>query len=284
MKKKHEIRQEKEAKERGLNLLDHETKGLAKLYRFIECGHERYLQPGHVRNNNIRCRVCEINQYEKECLENGIEIIGHFVTENPNEKLIKFINCGHTRVANLQAAKKGEVKCALCQEYTYNQNALDAGCIFVDRLEDRRYGLYCLPCGHLNEIQHGNIKRKNFRCFHCSYSYMHRPSFVYCLKLSTKDENFIKIGFSQDIEKRKEQIQTEHVVISTIFYKEFENPKSSRDFERKLHSYLQKFKVSESFMQQFLKSGWTECFEYDSIHLLTNILKDDHEVVYVSDI
>lgn len=257
-----EYKHESEANISGLILLSHNKIGPTKLYKFISCGHEKRLQPGHVRDGNIKCRVCEEANYSEECKKHGIIIVKHNVDSNPNHKLIKFEACGHERIANLSSCKRGNVFCKICQIARFKENAEINNCKLVKVSTDYRYGFYELPCSHLSEFQHGNIKRGIFKCPVCNESYTSKESFVYVLKVSGLNLKFIKIGFTANLERRIGQIITNGVEIQIVAYKKFNTGKNAENFESRLHCMFRKHRLEYELSRKVLRSGWTECYEY----------------------
>lgn len=263
-KEQYRLEQELVANEKGLELISHELINNAKLYRFINCGHEKRIQVGHVRTGAFKCRVCQVQSYTKLCEEHGIEIVGEADNGDPNYKKIKFKDCGHERISTLQSAKIGTVLCTICQDIRFKENAINSGCKFISRVEDYRYGIYELPCGHRNTVQHGNIKRAIFRCVECSSSYKTRKSYVYIVKLTNKELNFIKIGFAADPARRLKSMLKEGTSFEILDIMEFDSGIQSNKYESDLHSALQHHRVKSKITKQLLKSGWTECF-YPSV-------------------
>jgi len=259
-REQYRIEQERVAVERGLELISHELVNDAKLYRFVACGHEKRIQVGHVRNGTFKCRVCQVKNYSNLCKEHGIEIIGEADNGDANYKKIKFKDCGHERLATLQSAKIGTVLCTVCQEARFKENAVNSGCKFIGGAEDHRYGVYELPCGHSNVVQHGNIKRSIFRCVECKSSYKTRKSYVYIVKLRSLNFEFIKIGFAAHPARRLKSMLKEGTTFEILDVLEFESGIEANKYETNLHTALQHHRVKSKITKQLLKSGWTECF------------------------
>lgn len=262
-----EEKHEREAQENGLTLISHEKVKVTKLYRFNDCGHEKRLQPGHVRDGVIKCRICEESNYREICRKNGILIIAHNITSNPNDKLIRFEDCGHEKIATLSRCKTGNVMCTICQVKRLDEYAEINGCKFIAFAG--KHGVYQLPCGHSDIYQHGNIKRGSFRCRICKESYTTKESFVYIFQIKTQDTEFIKIGFTGNLERRVRQLIVDGTQVEVLLSRKFETGRLAEAFELTLHRKFADYKLNYDLSKPVLKSGWTECYRQDVLVELT---------------
>lgn len=260
-----DLNHEKEAGIRGLELISHEYSiKTLKLYKFKNCGHTQLIQPGHVRNGNFLCKTCRNIQQTDLLLSNGLQIIDEQPTDNPNYKLFKFLNCGHTKVATLGSAKDNEISCKDCQIVKIRERSSSNDFEFIRRCpDDYRYAFYKLKCGHERRAQIGNANRGICSCNICNASYIDNKSSVYLLKIKIKDYEILKIGFTSNIERRIKEISTDKINITIEAIEYFETGKQAQSFESLLHDMFKDFGLNKDNLRMYLKSGWSECYSVE---------------------
>lgn len=260
-----DLNHEEEAKIKGLELLSHEYSiKTLKLYKFVNCGHSQLIQPGHVRNGNFLCKICRNTKQTELLLSNGIEIIDERPTNNPNYKLFKFLNCGHTKTATLQSAKDNEISCKECQIIRIKELSISNDFEFIKRCpDDYRYAFYRLKCGHERRTQIGNANRGICSCIICNDSYTDKKSSVYLLRIRIEDYEILKIGFTSNIERRIKEISTNKVNVTVEFIEYFQTGKQAHLFESTLHDMFKESRLDGKYLQAYLKSGWSECYNVE---------------------
>lgn len=266
------IKHEKEAESRGLQLISHDSESkILKLYKFINCGHKQLIQPGHVRNNNFICKQCKEIEQTSLLLSNGLQIIEEKPLSDPNYKRFKFLSCGHTKTATLQAAKDNEISCKKCQTAKIKELAGLNDFELIRRCpDDYRYAFYKLKCGHERRTQIGNANRGVCCCNICNASYTDNKSSVYLLKIKIKDYEILKIGFTSKVERRVKDISTDNVNITIEGVKYFETGRQAQSFEYVLHTMFKEFRLDKEEVRPYLRSGWSECY---SLEIYKEVMK-----------
>lgn len=157
----------KEAEDAGLVLVGSGDSYPYNIYRFKECGHEQQIQIPDVRIKNFKCRVCKEIQYEKEAEEADLEIVGE--SEKDGYKFYRFKKCGHVQEVRIDGVRteRSKPKCNQCQIDKYNKEAEEAGLILIEdgKKDYKKYKFK--ECGHIQEIQLGDVRLKNFKCRAC---------------------------------------------------------------------------------------------------------------------
>ena len=271
--KKHE----EEATINGLTIIDHDADYPWKLYKFNNCGHEQKIQPGHIRLGVFRCQICKSKEIENSFHERGIEIIEHI---SGHKKLIKFLKCQHEQIVT----SINNLMCRTCQIERISTFCTKYGSRFIERCEDYRYATYELPCGHIQNVQIGNMNRGNFRCKTCFSSYTEKKSSVYILHVRSDIDNFefLKLGFSLNVERRIKQItRNSRVSVRILKSADFETGKEAEKFETECHSKLKEFNICKTIVKTYLSDGVTECYKMDALVQLLNIFRDSRAAVAV---
>lgn len=146
-----------------------------KLYKFNSCGHEQYLQPTHVRRNNVKCSVCFEEDIRKTAQERGFTVLGEG-TSALFRKVRRDI-CGHiSEVRHAAIKKRSEANedlnftCEQCYEIRLKEEAEAAGMTYLGKAlhkagSFRHYKFN--KCGHVRDIHAPCISIGNFFCSEC---------------------------------------------------------------------------------------------------------------------
>lgn len=261
---------ESEALQNGLLLIDHNVAKVNKLYRFLTCGHEQYIQPGHVRSKSFRCNVCFKNSQITNVALKGLEIVGESINKDNNYKRFRFTSCGHEQDITLANAKNGEFICKTCQEIRFKDSAKLNNIEFISRCDiDYRYAYYKLNCGHEKRIQIGNANRGIAKCTVCNTSYTDIDSKVYLMNIESGNFKFLKVGFTSNIDRRISQISTNGLSIRLEAFLNFKTGKDAESFENNIHTIFKNRKIDATITRNLLRSGWTECYP---VELLPDLL------------
>lgn len=259
-----ELKHEHEARSRNLELLSHENSTkILKLYKFLSCGHLQLMQPGHIRDNNFSCKECKKLDKINSLLVNKLEIIDEKPDDSrPNNKTFKFLDCGHTKITSLTAAKNNEIFCDDCHLEKLKSLANHNNFEFIKRCtEDARYGFYRLECGHERRIQIGNANRGIGSCHICKTSYTKTKSCVYLLKFKIGNCEILKIGFTKSIKRRIKELVSDTDLVTVESTVDFETGKEAEAFELVLHNTFKDYRLDKTFVKRLLKSGWSECYD-----------------------
>lgn len=255
---------ESEAVQNGLLLIDHNVAKVNKLYRFLKCGHEQYIQPGHIRSKSFRCNVCFKGLQINDVALRGLEIVGESINKDNNYKRFRFVSCGHEQDITLANAKNGEFICKTCQEIRFKNSAKLNNIEFIRRCDnDYRYAYYKLNCGHEKRTQIGNANRGVVKCSICNTSYTAAESKVYLMSIKSENFKFLKVGFTSNIDRRISQISTAGLSIRLEAVINFKTGKDAESFENSIHSMFKNHKIDATITRSLLRSGWTECYPFE---------------------
>jgi hypothetical protein len=110
LQEKHEA----EAINVGLTLIGKGSKPKFRKYQFVDCEHEKEIEPGDVRDGTFKCAICFDNKLVQEAGKFGLTLIG--AGRNANYRLYSFDECGHERALYTSAVRKNSFICDTCEE------------------------------------------------------------------------------------------------------------------------------------------------------------------------
>lgn len=145
-----------------------------KKYKFINCGHEEFFQPQHIRRGNFECKTCTEARLIGEAQDAGYTYLGYAEEDHGTEQTYfrKYKNnkCGcvlDIRYAGIR--DKSTQRCTACYENDLKKIALDVGLVYLG-LSDRN-GIYrkfqYQVCGHTQDIAASCISLGTFECKIC---------------------------------------------------------------------------------------------------------------------
>jgi len=169
-------KQQSEAESVNLTLLSKADKTFGKgyanynLYLFNNCGHKQYLQPTHVRRNNIVCHVCKELAIKKEAEETFLIYMGKPDNEDVNFRRYKFKDCGHeSDMRFASVSKRTTNRCQVCYEESLKVIAVEKGLTYIGTSDlngiYRRYKFNA--CLHIKDIAAPCVAIGTFECKDC---------------------------------------------------------------------------------------------------------------------
>jgi len=272
----------KECEGSGLRLVDYKSQPAGYgLYTFEGCGHEQLIQYVHVREGAFRCISCYENERSEIYTRAGVKFVSDLCEDrDKNYKLVEIVACGHTQAIALNALKSSEFSCVTCKNNRWAEEASMHGLEVVGKGRDSRYLTYRLPCGHEQDFQRGNVKRGIFSCDICNGTKhgKDRKSYLYMLLIKRKNFEWIKIGYSLDIDRRVKQYQLiDGCSIRLVECIEFPNRKEVAAVESKIHSSCSTYSHDSGIMEAFMLGGYTECYKIDNYEDVINIFREEVE-------
>jgi len=146
-----------------------------KLYEFNSCGHRQYLQPTHVRRNNVKCSVCFEQSISSSLTALGYTLIGK--GSSAAFRLVKRNICGHvTEMRHTNTSKKEfaaeelNYTCSECYESRLHREAKEKNLTYLGQALSKK-GVFrhykFNSCGHTKDINSGCVARGNFECKQC---------------------------------------------------------------------------------------------------------------------
>lgn len=307
------LKQVEEADFIGLTLIKRSNDPNMNLYKFNNCGHTQFLQPTHVRRNNVKCLTCfmkaeverlfsnghvllhrvkgtirkvmkpcrhvvEVHNislglesrcsqcFEKE-LKEHTEVIGaeYIGVESESYRKIRFKSCRHEKVVHQSQIQKRNPVCRICFDKELSERkqkeAAANGLIALNKV-DSYYWNYQLPCGCVKVLRSDHVRDDSWLCDVHSESHYTKPSFIYLLHIKSENFEWLKLGYSKDIDLRAGNygLPSESIV-KLLSQVHFDKGSTAFQVERDLHKKYKDYRLCKKEMQQWHKSnGHTECY------------------------
>lgn len=253
----------------GLTALERIDYKITKYYR-KECGHTLEMNRTYLSNF---CRVCQEEKYSKEADENGLEIISE-AREGYRYRKYRFKTCGHTQTITRCNVKIGNFKCQQCHDYRLEQEAASVGLTIIGKSTDSKSRLYLAKCGHILDIQVGNVRSNQWICHICKDTYILKPNNLYLLEVESLEDGFkfLKFGFSKNVEKRIASYGSKGCRANILKVLPVPTGEAAHILEYNIHSKFKSHNLEHDKMRDYLiVSGFTECY---GIELKDAILKE----------
>lgn len=176
-------KQKQEAVDINLTLVSKADKDFGKgyqnynLYKFNICGHSQYLQPTHVRRNNVKCKICLEHDYTVRGETGGFTFVS--LADDSNYMLYKREACGHILKLRVQAVGKrtkrnsGETvghSCSVCYEEKLKADAEKINMTYLGAALHNKgvFRHYVFnSCGHKRDINAACVARGAVICQEC---------------------------------------------------------------------------------------------------------------------
>ena len=143
-----------------------------KHYMYLECGHKEYLQPTHVRRDNVKCTVCLENSYIEAAKNVGFTLLGK--TESTYFREYKRDKCGHISTMRTMSINNrignSDIDCEECFDIKLKTIAEARNMTYLGYPEPRCgvFRKYMFnECGHERSINPACIARDVFICQEC---------------------------------------------------------------------------------------------------------------------
>jgi hypothetical protein len=259
----------------------------SRFYKFNDCGHVQKIQLTRVRDLTFICRICLELKHEKEAAlvnlillrnfdSNGIEITYRGYRE------YQFITCGHIKRIKLHDVRRGSAYCNICQQIKIEKEAEKVGLVYLRKAtendmstEHKNYGFFRFKeCGHEQAISKTTVRNNSFRCLTCNLSSKHKPSSIYLIKIVSPQFEWLKLGFSNNIEFRAKKYNLPINSESTLIYEvHFDTGDEALAIERSIHTSLKLFKLCPKLMRNYMQSsGYTECYPLSALNIILDEL------------
>jgi len=251
-----------EAAAERLTLIGPATKPTDRMYRFIDCGHEREISPGAIRLGHVRCKACFDLEVERTATEHGLEVIGP--GRDANYRQYRFTACGHEREIAPGAVRRGNVFCRHCFEATLAEQARAAGVEIVGPAKATGYRRYrFIACGHEQDMQTVHVRLEGFHCQTCNDSAWSGQGNVYIVTLRRGDEVLYKVGLAKSVQGRITRYGLKgDVEIEIARTQLFADYREAHAREQLFHAALRisGYGVPPAEAREYLTSGFTECY------------------------
>jgi hypothetical protein len=173
-------------------------------YRFYElpCGHEQEIVTSCMREGVFICRECIAEKLNQEAAAQGCKLLG--AGKSANYRLYE-LSCGHQQEFQVDAIRRCQFRCSVCQAQKLNQEAEAQGCEIVSAGKKKHRRLYALPCGHRQELATSSMRIGGFRCAVCLAEKLNEEAAAHGCKLlgAGKNANFrlyeLSCGHEQEV-------------------------------------------------------------------------------------
>lgn len=137
-------------------------------YIVNSCGHSNYYQHTHVRRNNVKCRICLEEEYNKLANERNFDVLHKLV--GVSVQMCKCRTCGYESSRSLQALRNTKTSsCKNCYELSLIKIAEGKGLTYLGISElggvFRKFKFN--KCGHIKDINATCVSIDRFECKDC---------------------------------------------------------------------------------------------------------------------
>lgn len=242
--------------------------------RFRACGHEQDIRRDKIINGSFICKQCKMESLVNDANSAGLVLIGKSVRGKDYRKY-RFLSCGHISDFSVANVRAKNVRCGDCILRKREDSAARVGLEIVGKSKlSTDYLLYKLPCGHVQDFSIQNVSNKEFSCFECGEHSWTKPSRFYTMKISSGSFSWLKIGYTNSIDRRLRQYGLpQNSSVEVIYDVSFSSAKLASGVETQVFERLSNFKINPQKMQQYhTRSGYTECYEIEAIPKIQEVL------------
>ena len=154
---------------------------------------------------------------------------------------------------------KNTFRCQKCLNDKIKNEATEANLSLKGPGKDKSYRLYEFhDCGHQQEIQCSDVRRKSFLCSICETSSWTQESYVYLLRIRFNKSQWLKLGYAKNIDSRISRYGLpENAMIEVLKKKKIKTGKDANKLERHIHNKYSNEKINSNHMERYhTKSGW----------------------------
>lgn len=246
-------------------------------YKNIACGCVSDIRYALIRNKTTQnCPLCYENTLIHTADSAGLIYLGHCEKQGIFRKF-QYKQCGHTQEIAAPCISLGTFECKKCLDDKYNSEASQEGLILLRTSHcTKGYREYVLPCGCSRLLRIANVRNGTWSCTEHGETHLTRPSQIYLLKISNKENSWLKLGFSKDIEARVKMYGLPSDTSATLLF--FENIKNGYDAlqkEKQIHVKLKHIRLCPKKMKIYMKNGHTECYPCEYEEKILSLLKDE---------
>jgi len=242
------------------------------MVRFRSCGHTVLKNSHGVRSRKTDwCPTCADNAFQERLDRLGITPTGIGSGRN-REYLIR--NCGHSVILRTDEISRGTLICSICDELSFKKKVESFGLHQLPiKASKTGFRVFKLPCGCTQELGMFSAKIGRWNCRQCNESHYNKESSVYLIKFSCEDFEWLKLGFSKNIDTRivgykMREGCTSELVEAVSFTTGLEAVR----IEKNLHSIYRELRLPPEDMRKYhTRNGFTECYPIG----LSSVLKEE---------
>ena len=241
-----------------------------RMYRREACGHVLKLRvlmlgkrvEGQTGGNS--CYECYELKLKEDAEKIQMTYLGEPLVKSGVFRRYKFNSCGHVRDVNAACVARGKVQCSDCIVDKFKEEARVVGLIYngaasTDKGIKRNY---ILECGHTKDIRLDHVRNGSWSCDVCGNTHYTKPSSIYLFKIKTKDFQWLKLGYSKDVEFRSVNYGLpKDAIVENLFEIKLPTGLEALHIEKSIHRIFKKQRLCSKFMRQYHKyNGFSECY------------------------
>jgi len=241
-----------------------------RMYRREACGHVlrvRVQSIGKRTDNEIighSCSECYEIKLKEDAEKKQMTYLGKALEKSGVFRRYKFNSCGHIRDINAACIARGNFECSECIIERFKEEAKSVGLIYNGAAQSDK-GIkrnYILACGHTKDIRLDHVRNGSWSCDVCGNTHYTKPSNIYLFKIKTKDFQWLKLGYSKDVELRSVNYGLpKDAVVENLFEIKLPTGLEALHIEKSIHRIFNKQRLCSKFMRQYHKyNGFSECY------------------------
>lgn len=246
--------------EEEFNLIEIDRQRVYSVYRRKDCGHIVRLPRASLSSH---CQQCFIDRWEKEAEDADLEIVTDSV-KGIAYKLYKFKSCSHVQDIAISRVREKDFSCKKCQLNKIKKEAETAGLLLIGKSDkSTKNRVYLASCGHTLDLMVGNVRNNSWVCHECEDTFYTQPSNLYVIEIKSDcgEFNFIKLGYSKNIDKRIKDYNLRNCSARLIKSTVVDTGYEAMTIEQNLHKKYKFANLEQSFTKEyFINSGFTECY------------------------
>lgn len=248
----------------GLNKVNCDLVGVKKhgeyLVRFRGCGHEviKNLKGVRAKKTN-KCPICADSTFKERLAHIGLTPTDNVQGRNRTYVINK---CGHSIVLRTDEIAKGCVTCSVCNDIEFKEKVESFGLELTSENTKSGYRIFKLPCGCVQELGMFSAKIGRWNCRNCNETHYDKESSIYLIKFSCESFEWLKLGFSKNIDSRLNHYKMRKGCHSNLIETvSFDTGHEALKEEKKLHSIYKDRRLSPETMRSYhTRNGFTECY------------------------
>lgn len=264
-----DIKFKKEATNQGATIVGSGSSSTYRTYK-LSCGHLQEISLHKMRIGGFKCSRCLKIKLNEEAVIQGCILLG--VGSDRWSKNYK-LSCGHEQSVRSSEMRIGGFKCKTCLNIKHHDEANAQGATIIGSGSNNKYYTYKLSCDHAQEVRIDNMRIGRFTCHTCQETCHTKPSYVYLLKISKGKKQWLKLGYSKNVDNRSSEYGLPKAAIAeNIVNILFPTGAEAREFENSLHYIYKKAQLSKCKAKSLgmVKQGFTECYPVGMLETLTN--------------
>ena len=246
--------------EESLNLVEIGRQKVYSIYRRTDCGHIVRLPRASLSSH---CQECFVERWKREAEDAALEIISES-KKGIAYKLYKFKSCSHTQDIAISRVREKDFSCKQCQLDKIKKEAEYAGLTLIGKSDkSNKNRVYLANCGHTLDLMVGNVRNNSWVCHECEDTFYTQQSNLYVIEIKSNcgNFNFIKLGYSKNIDKRIKDYNLRNCSAMLIKSASVNTGYEAMTIEQNLHKKYKFANLDQSFTKEyFINSGFTECY------------------------